>query len=207
MRTIDMPSFLPLCLATRIRWLLSCSFQRSLRQSLICLNCQRSLKLKNNLSVCREAKQHCNPKSLGDSIAGIGKLKSVKCNCNGSKVSILCDKVIQNVFRHCHFKTFHWQSEWLRLVRLFSILSLWMKSMVWLFKWNLFMVHITHGTIYFVLTFECGWNPMVWPFEWNLFSNAFKWCCLLFGILKNEIYKFPSIIFDFSHFWDKAEKW
>ncbi|KAM7433446.1 hypothetical protein ABFA07_016329 [Porites harrisoni] len=40
----------------------------------------------------REAKQHCNPKSLGDSIAGIGKLRSVKCNCNGSKVSILCDK-------------------------------------------------------------------------------------------------------------------
>lgn len=40
----------------------------------------------------REAKQHCSPKSLVDSITGIGKLKSVKCNCNGTKVSIMCDK-------------------------------------------------------------------------------------------------------------------
>ena len=175
MRTIDVPSFFPLCLATRIRWLLSCSFQWSLRQSLICLNCQRSLRRKNNVSVFREAKQHCNPKSLGDSIAGIGKLKSVKCNCNGSKVSILCDKVIQNVVIHCHFKTFHWQSEWLRLVTLFSILSLWSKSMVWLFKWTSSAV-LSHGAVY------CS-------------------------ALKNEIYKFPSTIFDFFHFWDKAEKW
>ncbi|RMX59262.1 hypothetical protein pdam_00005737 [Pocillopora damicornis] len=40
----------------------------------------------------REAKQHCNPKSLEESIAGIGKLKSIRCNCNGTKVSIMCDK-------------------------------------------------------------------------------------------------------------------
>ncbi|KAJ7347632.1 hypothetical protein OS493_039919, partial [Desmophyllum pertusum] len=33
------------------------------------------------------------PKSLEESIAGIGKLKSVKCNCNGTKVSVMCDKV------------------------------------------------------------------------------------------------------------------
>ena len=43
--------------------------------------------------VFREAKQHCSPKSLEESITGIGKLKSVKCNCNGTKVSIMCDKV------------------------------------------------------------------------------------------------------------------
>lgn len=40
----------------------------------------------------REAKQHCNPKPLEGDIAGMGKLKSVKCNCNGTKVSIMCDK-------------------------------------------------------------------------------------------------------------------
>lgn len=45
--------------------------------------------------VFREAKQHCSPKSLEENITGIGKLKSVKCNCNGTKVSILCDKVRQ----------------------------------------------------------------------------------------------------------------
>ena len=45
----------------------------------------------------REAKQHCNPKSLEESIAGIGKLKSVRCNCNGTKVSIMCDKVRQSL--------------------------------------------------------------------------------------------------------------
>ena len=48
-----------------------------------------------------------------------------------------------------------------------------------------------------VLTFECGWNPMVWPFKWNLFSSSFTWWCSLFGILKNEICKFRSLIFDF----------
>lgn len=48
---------------------------------------------KKKKKICREAKQHCNPKSLEESIAGIGKLKSIRCNCNGTKVSIMCDKV------------------------------------------------------------------------------------------------------------------
>jgi len=42
---------------------------------------------------CREAKQHVNPKNLGEAIGDLGKLKCAKCNCNGSKVSVLCDKV------------------------------------------------------------------------------------------------------------------
>lgn len=50
--------------------------------------------------ICREAKQHCNPKSLEESIAGIGKLKSIRCNCNGTKVSIMCDKVRRHEFSY-----------------------------------------------------------------------------------------------------------
>jgi len=55
----------------------------------------------------REAKQHCNPKSLEESIAGIGKLKSVRCNCNGTKVSIMCDKVRQSLWTSPHPNLFY----------------------------------------------------------------------------------------------------
>ena len=56
--------------------------------------------LKKKKKICREAKQHCNPKSLEESIAGIGKLKSIRCNCNGTKVSIMCDKVRRPKFSY-----------------------------------------------------------------------------------------------------------
>ncbi|XP_048575888.1 intraflagellar transport protein 140 homolog isoform X2 [Nematostella vectensis] len=40
----------------------------------------------------REAKQHCTPKNLTEVIANLGRLKCVKCNSSGSKISIICDQ-------------------------------------------------------------------------------------------------------------------
>ncbi|EDO25556.1 predicted protein, partial [Nematostella vectensis] len=37
----------------------------------------------------REAKQHCTPKNLTEVIANLGRLKCVKCNSSGSKISII----------------------------------------------------------------------------------------------------------------------
>ena len=42
---------------------------------------------------CRDAKAHCSAKNLADQIAGLGTLWSVKCNANGSQVSILISLV------------------------------------------------------------------------------------------------------------------
>ncbi|KAM3592216.1 uncharacterized protein V6R79_014947 [Siganus canaliculatus] len=41
----------------------------------------------------RDAKAHCNAKNLTDQIANLGALRSVKCNANGSQVSILITQV------------------------------------------------------------------------------------------------------------------
>ncbi|XP_068161175.1 intraflagellar transport protein 140 homolog isoform X2 [Antennarius striatus] len=41
----------------------------------------------------REAKAHCNAKNLADQIANMGALRSVKCNANGSQLSILISQV------------------------------------------------------------------------------------------------------------------
>ncbi|XP_019363179.1 PREDICTED: intraflagellar transport protein 140 homolog [Gavialis gangeticus] len=40
----------------------------------------------------REAKVHCNSKNLAELFPGLGRIASVKCNANGSKVSILINK-------------------------------------------------------------------------------------------------------------------
>lgn len=53
----------------------------------------------NNASVTvrfyRDAKAHCSAKNLVDQIAGLGALKSAKCNASGSQVSILISQVRQ----------------------------------------------------------------------------------------------------------------
>ncbi|XP_077407490.1 intraflagellar transport protein 140 homolog isoform X1 [Vanacampus margaritifer] len=41
----------------------------------------------------RDAKAHCNAKNLADQIPNLGALRSVKCNANGSQVSILITQV------------------------------------------------------------------------------------------------------------------
>ncbi|KAM9716097.1 intraflagellar transport protein 140 homolog isoform 2-T2 [Menidia menidia] len=41
----------------------------------------------------RDAKAHCNAKNVSDHIANLGALRSVKCNANGSQVSILISQV------------------------------------------------------------------------------------------------------------------
>ncbi|XP_041829697.1 intraflagellar transport protein 140 homolog [Melanotaenia boesemani] len=41
----------------------------------------------------RDAKAHCGAKNLADEIANLGALRSVKCNANGSQVSILISQV------------------------------------------------------------------------------------------------------------------
>ncbi|KAG7507575.1 intraflagellar transport protein 140-like [Solea senegalensis] len=41
----------------------------------------------------RDAKAHCSTKNLADQIANLGALRSVKCNANGSQVSILISQV------------------------------------------------------------------------------------------------------------------
>ncbi|XP_068452167.1 intraflagellar transport protein 140 homolog, partial [Clinocottus analis] len=41
----------------------------------------------------RDAKAHCSTKNLAEQIANLGALKSVKCNANGSQVSILISQV------------------------------------------------------------------------------------------------------------------
>ncbi|KAG7492049.1 hypothetical protein MATL_G00010380 [Megalops atlanticus] len=41
----------------------------------------------------REAKPHCNAKSLSDLVPNVGALLSVKCNANGSQVSILLSQI------------------------------------------------------------------------------------------------------------------
>ncbi|XP_061911877.1 intraflagellar transport protein 140 homolog [Entelurus aequoreus] len=41
----------------------------------------------------RDAKAHCNAKNLADQIPNLGALRSVKCNSNGSQVSILVTQV------------------------------------------------------------------------------------------------------------------
>ncbi|XP_034716265.1 intraflagellar transport protein 140 homolog isoform X1 [Etheostoma cragini] len=41
----------------------------------------------------RDAKAHCSAKNLADQIANLGALRSVKCNANGSQVSILISQV------------------------------------------------------------------------------------------------------------------
>lgn len=41
----------------------------------------------------RDAKAHCGAKNLADQIANLGALRSVKCNANGSQVSILISQV------------------------------------------------------------------------------------------------------------------
>ncbi len=41
----------------------------------------------------REAKAVVQPKNFGDVIPGIGGIVSAKCNCNGSKVSLVVSKV------------------------------------------------------------------------------------------------------------------
>ncbi|XP_018537335.1 intraflagellar transport protein 140 homolog [Lates calcarifer] len=41
----------------------------------------------------RDAKAHCTAKNLADQIANLGALRSVKCNANGSQVSILISQV------------------------------------------------------------------------------------------------------------------
>uniref|UniRef100_A0A671WNM9 Intraflagellar transport 140 n=1 Tax=Sparus aurata TaxID=8175 RepID=A0A671WNM9_SPAAU len=41
----------------------------------------------------RDAKAHCSAKNLTDQIANLGALRSVKCNANGSQVSILISQV------------------------------------------------------------------------------------------------------------------
>ncbi|NWV12062.1 IF140 protein, partial [Ptilonorhynchus violaceus] len=45
----------------------------------------------------REAKVHCNSKSLSKLLPGCGDIASVKCNANGSKVSILVSKADGNI--------------------------------------------------------------------------------------------------------------
>uniref|UniRef100_A0A8C5UFZ0 Intraflagellar transport 140 n=1 Tax=Malurus cyaneus samueli TaxID=2593467 RepID=A0A8C5UFZ0_9PASS len=45
----------------------------------------------------REAKVHCNSKSLSKLLPGCGDIASVKCNANGSKVSILFNKADGNI--------------------------------------------------------------------------------------------------------------
>lgn len=47
------------------------------------------------INVCfyRDAKAHCNAKNLTDQIPNLGALRSVKCNANGSQVSILITQV------------------------------------------------------------------------------------------------------------------
>lgn len=44
-------------------------------------------------SPCREAKVHCNCKSLAELVPGAGGMASLRCNANGSKISILLSKV------------------------------------------------------------------------------------------------------------------
>lgn len=41
----------------------------------------------------RDAKAHCSAKNLAEQIANLGALRSVKCNANGSQVSILISQV------------------------------------------------------------------------------------------------------------------
>lgn len=41
----------------------------------------------------RDAKAHCSTKNLADQIPNLGALRSVKCNANGSQVSILISQV------------------------------------------------------------------------------------------------------------------
>uniref|UniRef100_A0A3B4XIP2 Intraflagellar transport 140 n=1 Tax=Seriola lalandi dorsalis TaxID=1841481 RepID=A0A3B4XIP2_SERLL len=41
----------------------------------------------------RDAKAHCSAKNLADQIASLGALRSIKCNANGSQVSILISQV------------------------------------------------------------------------------------------------------------------
>ncbi|KAM7381798.1 hypothetical protein PAMA_012582 [Pampus argenteus] len=41
----------------------------------------------------RDAKAHCSAKNLADHIANLGALRSVKCNANGSQISILISQV------------------------------------------------------------------------------------------------------------------
>ncbi|XP_069011880.1 intraflagellar transport protein 140 homolog [Embiotoca jacksoni] len=41
----------------------------------------------------RDAKAHCSAKNLADQIANLGALRSVKCNANGSQISILISQV------------------------------------------------------------------------------------------------------------------
>ena len=47
-----------------------------------------------NIFNCREAKAHNIPKNIGESIPHFGSLLSVKCNCNGTKVSLIINKVM-----------------------------------------------------------------------------------------------------------------
>lgn len=41
----------------------------------------------------REAKQVGGTKSLADVISDLGSIESVRCNCNGTRVSVLVNKV------------------------------------------------------------------------------------------------------------------
>lgn len=43
--------------------------------------------------LCRDAKAHCIAKNLADQITNLGALRSVKCNANGSQISILISQV------------------------------------------------------------------------------------------------------------------
>lgn len=43
--------------------------------------------------MCRDAKAHCAAKNLAEQISNVGALRSVKCNANGSQVSILISQV------------------------------------------------------------------------------------------------------------------
>ncbi|XP_056152909.1 intraflagellar transport protein 140 homolog isoform X2 [Lampris incognitus] len=51
----------------------------------------------------REAKAHCNAKNLSDCIPSLGALRSVKCNANGSQVSILISLVNGRSDHKVHF--------------------------------------------------------------------------------------------------------
>uniref|UniRef100_A0A8C9FMI7 Intraflagellar transport 140 n=1 Tax=Pavo cristatus TaxID=9049 RepID=A0A8C9FMI7_PAVCR len=54
-----------------------------------CTHCQRD---QSSVLFHREAKVHCNSKDFSELFPGLGNIASVKCNANGSKVSILVSK-------------------------------------------------------------------------------------------------------------------
>lgn len=57
------------------------------------MSVQSSFLCNNVQYLYRDAKAHCSAKSLAEEITNLGVLRSVKCNANGSQVSILVSQV------------------------------------------------------------------------------------------------------------------